>query len=395
MQELKEWQPLDSDEDESSSGSVVPDGSEDDLSEDERQAEPKFKGSFNRLPQTNFSCMSKHDGTSRSENPNAKTIEVLQKMADYYERIQDHWRLTAYRKAVAALSKRKTKLTTAKEAFAIPFIGKRLADKIEEIVWTNRLRRLENTKLEPNDEVFHLFLKIYGVGFAQASKWISQGHRTLNDLLTKADLTRNQKLGIEHFDDFQTRIPRQETDSHGQYVRDTCSNIDAGIQITIGGSYRRGATDSGDVDFIFTKADCSIEILRTIILERLIPRLFQRGYLKVGLATTSKPDGTKWHGAAALPATSVWRRIDFLLVPWEEMGAALIYFTGNDIFNRSIRLLASKKGMRLNQHGLWKDVIRGKDRKRMTQGTLVEGKDEKRIFEILGVPWRPPHHRIC
>ena len=339
--------------------------------------------------------MSKYDGTSRSENPNAKIIEVLQKMADYYERIQDHWRLTAYRKAIAALRKQKTKITTAKEAFTIPFIGKRLADKIEEIVWTNRLRRLENTKLEPNDEVFHLFLKIYGVGFAQASKWISQGHRTLNDLLTKAQLTRNQKLGIEHFDDFQTRIPWQETDSHGQYVRDTCSNIDAGIQITIGGSYRRGANDSGDVDFIITKPDCSIEILRTMILERLIPRLFQRGYLKAGLATTSKQDGTKWHGAAALPGTSVWRRIDFLLVPWEEMGAALIYFTGNDIFNRSIRLLASKKGMRLNQRGLWKDVVRGKNRKRMTQGTLVEGKDEKRIFELLGVPWRPPQHRIC
>ena len=339
--------------------------------------------------------MSKHDGTGKSENPNAKTIEVLQKMADYYERIQDHWRSTAYRKAIAALRKRNTKITTAKEAFAIPFIGKRLADKVEEIVYTNELRRLKSTNLEPNDEVLQLFVKIYGVGFAQATKWINQGHRTLHDLLTKAQLTKNQKLGIEHFDDFQTRIPRQETHYHGQYVRDICSIIDASIQFTIGGSYRRGAADSGDLDFIVTKPDCSIEILRTIILESLIPRLFQTGYLKVGLATTSKQDGTKWHGAAALPATSVWRRIDFLLVPWEELGAALIYFTGNDIFNRSIRLLASKKGMRLNQRGLWKDVIRGKTRERMTQGTLVEGKDEKRIFELLGVPWRPPHHRIC
>ena len=143
--------------------------------------------------------MSKHDGTGKSENPNAKTIEVLQKMADYYERIQDHWRSTAYRKAIAALRKRNTKITTAKEAFAIPFIGKRLADKVEEIVCTNELRRLKSTNLEPNDEVLQLFVKIYGVGFAQATKWINQGHRTLHDLLTKAQLTRNQKLGIEHF----------------------------------------------------------------------------------------------------------------------------------------------------------------------------------------------------
>jgi len=40
------------------------------------------------------------------------------------------------------------------------------------------------------------------------------------------------------------------------------------------------------------------------------------------------------------------------------MGVALLYFTGNDIFNRSMRLLTSKKGMRLNQHTLFKDVMR-------------------------------------
>lgn len=73
----------------------------------------------------------------------------------------------------------------------------------------------------------------------------------------------------------------------------------------------------------------------------------------------------------------------------------MIYFTGNDIFNRSIRLLASKKGMRLNQRGLWRDVIRGPNRERVTQGTLVEGKSEKKFFQILGVPWRSPQHRLC
>ncbi|KAK4697830.1 DNA polymerase IV, partial [Lecanoromycetidae sp. Uapishka_2] len=316
-------------------------------------------------------------------------------MSDYYECHHDHWRPTAYRRAIAALRKQDSKVTSAQEAINIPFIGRRLADKIEEIVWTNRLKRLDNTTSEPNDKVLQLFLKIYGVGFAQATKWIDQGHRSVEDLVTKAQLTKSQKIGIEHFDDFQTRIPRGEMDLHDSYVRETCSKIDPSIQFTIGGSYRRGAADSGDVDFIVTKPDCAIELLRTIMLETIIPLLFKKGYLKVGLATTGKVDGSKWHGAAALPGSTIWRRIDFLLVPWDEIGAALIYFTGNDIFNRSIRLLASKKEMRLNQRGLWKDVIRGEKRKRITQGSLVEGKDEKKIFELLGVPWRPPQHRIC
>lgn len=83
------------------------------------------------------------------------------------------------------------------------------------------------------------------------------------------------------------------------------------------------------------------------------------------------------------------------MVPWAERGAALLYFTGNDIFNRSLRLLASKKGFRLNQSGLYKDVLRGRDRTKFTDGVLVESESEEKIFEILGVPYRPPEHRIC
>ena len=339
--------------------------------------------------------MSKHDGKGKSENPNARTIEILQRMADYYEKTQDHWRFTAYRKAIGALRNQPRKITCAKEAFAIPAIGARLADKVQEIACTDRLRRLENTNWETHDKLLQLFLEIYGVGLKQATKWVDQGYRTIAELVSKAHLTKNQKVGIEHFEDFRSRIPRHEMDRHDQYVRDICRSVDPTLQFTLGGSYRRGATDSGDIDFIVTKPYCDIKLLRTIMLETIIPLLFEKGYLRVGLATTAKEAGSKWHGAAALPGTTVWRRIDFLFVPSNELGAALIYFTGNDIFNRSIRLLASKKGMRLNQHGLWRDVIRGQNRQKITQGSLIEGKDERKIFEHLGVPWRPPHHRIC
>lgn len=128
------------------------------------------------------------------------------------------------------------------------------------------------------------------------------------------------------------------------------------------------------------------------------------GFLVARLASSSKGEGSKWHGCCVLPETEgskdedyrpVWRRIDFLVVPESEMGAALIYFTGNDIFNRSIRLLASKKGMRLNQRGLYRDVMRGPTRVKLTDEELVESRDERRIFEILGIKWREPHERWC
>ena len=57
--------------------------------------------------------------------------------------------------------------------------------------------------------------------------------------------------------------------------------------------------------------------------------------------------------------------------------------------------MASRKGMRLNQRGLYKDVLRGLGRVKMNEGALVEGENERGIFERLGVPWREPSNRIC
>jgi DNA polymerase IV len=349
------------------------------------------------INQLAFQCMDpRASNASTAGNPNARTIQILEDMCKYYDQMQDTWRTLAYRRGVGTLRKQTTKISTKEQAEALPFIGSRLAEKIEEIVLTDRLRKLENTKDDPTDRYLQLFLGVYGAGLTQANKWIQSGYRTLDDLLEKAKLTESQKVGVQHYEDFATRIPRAEVEQHGEYVRNTLHKLDPNFEIYIMGSYRRGAKDSGDIDLIITKKNASLSTMRAIVFGSLVPELFNAGFLKVSLATSHRiAEGTKWHGASCLPSSTIWRRLDLLLVPEDEMGAALIYFTGNDIFNRSMRLLASKKGMRLNQRGLYKDVTRGKNRERLNDGTLVEGKDEKRIFEILGVPWRPPTERIC
>ncbi|KAI9840016.1 MAG: hypothetical protein M1819_000208 [Sarea resinae] len=387
--------PLDSEEEDDASGQTASDNSESEGNAPNPKKRKLNKPSSSTSWQDRFNCMHKHDGTDTSDNPNARTIEILQQMVDYYDRMNDKWRIYAYRKAIAVLRKETVNITTKEEALSLPSVGERLASKIEEIVLTNRLRRLDNVAVDTEDSILQCFLNIYGVGLSQASKWVSQGFRTLTDLQEKADLSTSQKIGIAHYDDFLARIPRSEVEAHGTLVHNLCQSIDPELQVIVMGSYRRGAADSGDIDLIITKPDARVQVVREVMLSRVIPTLFDRGFLKAGLATTHNASGTKWHGASALPGSPVWRRIDFLFVPWDELGAALIYFTGNDLFNRSIRLLARKKGMRLNQRGLWQDVLRSKSGERITQGVLVEGKSEKKIFELLGVPWRPPEHRIC
>ncbi|KAI7475093.1 DNA polymerase beta-like protein [Hortaea werneckii] len=359
----------------------------------------KQRKSKRQSMQDKFQCMQKHTG-DKPGNPNAHTIDILQQMADYYGQIGDEWRIRAYRKAIGTLRNHPVKVWTMEEALALPQIGPRLAEKIEEIAITNRLRRLDNARAEPTDQVLQTFMGVYGAGLAKASEWVAAGYKTLDDLLEKADLTENQRVGIDHYADFHTRIPRTEVEAHGSIVRRALHRIDNKFQVIIGGSYRRGSKDSGDIDCIITRPDTGLAHLRNVVLGQLVPELFKAGFLVASLAMTRRDDGSKWHGASQLPSPQTpnpnpWRRIDLLLVPSDEIGAALIYFTGNDIFNRSLRLLASTKGMRLNQRGLYKDCMRGKGRVKITEGELVEGKDEKKIFAALNVPWRPPEHRIC
>lgn len=414
MQEFKDL-PLDNEDDDLQSttdqielhsdddGERVPSGDE------QKQMRPgtgKKRGSGSKMPfEDRFACNQAGAQDAYQNNPNSRTIEVLQSMANYYERVNDHWRTTGYRKAITTLKRQTVKITTEEDAFKLPHIGRRIAEKIEEIVTTNKLQRLEYAQDEPMDGALQIFLQIYGVGIKQAQQWIAQGYRTLDDVKTKAKLNSSQRVGIEHFDDLNTRIPRREVAALGAVVRKTAAQIDANVELIIGGSYRRGSDSSNDIDFIVTKLGTdSVAQLRPFLNE-LVRVLEKEGFLTARLASFhSGGDGSKWHGCCVLPQTKgindtnyrpVWRRIDFLLVPESEMGGALIYFTGNDIFNRSIRLLASKKGMRLNQRGLYKDVMRGANRTNIAVGELVEGRDEKKIFEILGVKWREPHERWC
>ncbi|KAK7738528.1 hypothetical protein SLS53_006048 [Cytospora paraplurivora] len=385
-------------------------------SEGERQAkfQKKPKKSKSNMAD-NFACSR---GGSKDQSsgggPNAKVIAVLQQMLDYYTRTNDHWRILAYRRGINTLSRQTVRITTKDQAENLPYVGEKLASKIEEIANTDRLQRLEYAQNDPTSQILKLFLGIYGVGMSTADKWIAQGLRTLDDLRNKGQLTPNQRVGLDHYADLNSRIARAEVEALGEYVKQEAARIDKGVELLIGGSYRRGADSSGDIDFIVTKKGTHSSEELNPFLDRLVTNLMKMGFLTAELASHNSygsrhnkdGNGSKWHGCCVLPRIPgssndndqyrpIWRRIDFLLVPESEYGAALIYFTGNDIFNRSIRLLASKKGMRLNQRGLYRDVMRGPGREKKTEGELVEGRREKKIFEILGVKWREPHERWC
>ncbi len=52
------------------------------------------------------------------------------------------------------------------------------------------------------------------------------------------------------------------------------------------------------------------------------------------------------------------RRLDIIVVPYDEYACALMYFTGSAHFNRSMRNLAGKMNMSLSEHSLNEKVVR-------------------------------------
>ena len=92
------------------------------------------------------------------------------------------------------------------------------------------------------------------------------------------------------------------------------------------------------------------------MLEQLVKHLEAEGFLKERLGLSSAaPNKAKemYMGVCKVPKPgALARRIDIKVYPKEQYGFALLYFTGSDYFNRSMRLFADKKGFTLSDNGL-------------------------------------------
>jgi DNA polymerase (family 10) len=80
---------------------------------------------------------------------------------------------------------------------------------------------------------------------------------------------------------------------------------------------------------------------------------------------------------------SIGLQADLRVVEPAAYGAALQYFTGSKEHNVAVRERAVRKGLKLNEYG----VFRVKDNRR------VAGRDEAGVYKAVGLPWIPPELR--
>ncbi|KAJ6578743.1 DNA polymerase lambda [Mycena vulgaris] len=354
-------------------------------------------------PKRGFTCDNKEIHLQRKNGPNefiCKKLEALMELHKAKPGAEDRWRAFTYSKALRALRNYHKRITSISEARRIRGIGNKTALKIMEIIETGDLRRIgyENTV---DVQVRKIFQGIYGVGQATAFMWYAAGCRSLDDLRAGkggVTLTDAQKIGIQFYDDINDRMPREEAKALFELIKPIALSIDPKLEIQIMGSYRRGKADCGDIDIMITRRPDDGKT-HAGILHYLLKELHERKIITEDLALPENPfdEEAIYRGLCHLPKFgSRRRRIDFLTIPYTSRGAALLYYTGDDIFNRAMRLKANKLGYSLNQKGLFAGVVRDPRNRtiKLNTGNLVASETEEEIFKILSVPFQQPHERV-
>lgn len=313
---------------------------------------------------------------------NVTIASQLEQLANAYLHSGEKWRAFAYRKAAASVKGCAHPITSAKQARSLPNVGASVAEKIGELIEEQgKLRLLDMMQSDEKTKTLLLFGGIYGVGPATAKRWYDMGYRSLDELQTAAAklLSPFQMIGLQHYHDLQSRIPRDEVWRIATLVAHAFYAIDSGFKIEVCGSYRRGAKDCGDIDILVTHADTKMHARS---LARVVSQLYHQGVLTDHLQSLGQ-NMSMYKGICREAPNAPHRRIDILTVDLHEWPFALLYFTGPNDFNRAMRQHAKQQGYQLSSHALVK----------IDDFSFINLAEEGAIFEHLRLPYQMPCER--
>eukprot|EP01130_Rhizamoeba_saxonica_P005686 TRINITY_DN2258_c0_g1_i1.p1 TRINITY_DN2258_c0_g1~~TRINITY_DN2258_c0_g1_i1.p1 ORF type:complete len:349 (+),score=76.96 TRINITY_DN2258_c0_g1_i1:213-1259(+) len=324
------------------------------------------------------------------QNHNKFLTDLLSELGNIEKNKGDRIRFQAYNKAVAVLKSHPVRITSGDEAKKLHGIGKKIGAKIQEIIDTGHLGRLER---ELNDEIvvaLNEISQVSGIGPQMAHKLIHEyGIRSIEELKARDDiaLTHHQQIGLQYFDEMQERIPRPEVKALFHRLRDVAKSIDSKIIVKCCGSYRRGLENSGDIDLLMTHPLFTLEQKQKgntyDLLKRMVTKLHELKFLVEDISNGEY----KYMGLCQLDKDHKFRHIDIKLFPLESFFTGLCHFTGSGEHNRQLRALALSKGMKLSEYGLYPVGETG------VEGRTLAITCEKDIFDILGIDYLPPSMR--
>lgn len=316
--------------------------------------------------------------SSKSQMPyNNEFIKILGEMEVIMTRRGEPFRARAYHKASETIMSCDFDITSTSQLVGKQNIGETIMTKLNEYVSTGTLNIIEKHRNDP----LTILTKVFGIGPKKAKDLIQEGIDTIDKLrLHKDDLTSAQKIGLEFFNDIEKPIPRQEIDAFKVRFSDIFfKNTPVGSEFEIVGSYRRGKSESGDIDIIVTNKtnDKTMfgSLIDALVKYKLITHILSKGQTKS--LTLAKLDGNPH------------RRIDLMYSPPTEYAFATLYFTGSKSFNTVQRQRALDNGFTLNEHCLCK-MVDGKKGVKVVEDFFTE----QDIFKFLRMQYKEPNERI-
>jgi NAD-dependent DNA ligase len=304
---------------------------------------------------------------------NEKFIELMEKLADIMLKQGEAFRARAYQKAQETIMAYPDDITSPSALKGKPGIGPTIMEKLNEYVQTGTLKILEREKNNP----VNILAEVYGIGPKKAKELVDGGITTIAQLRENQQLLNDvQRVGLKYYEDILKRIPRSEIEEYKLKFEKAMPQV-ADAKMEIVGSYRRGASASGDIDVIITSSSPQVFInfVDNLLKEKIILNVLSRG-------------PTKCLVVAKIPSSDAARRVDFLYTNPEEFPFAILYFTGSKIFNTVMRHVALEKGYTMNEHGLY--VMEAKKKGDKVKHTFTSEAD---IFDFLGLVYKSPTER--
>ncbi|KAL5723590.1 DNA-directed DNA polymerase [Ranunculus cassubicifolius] len=327
---------------------------------------------------------------------NKNITDIFGKLINIYRALGEDRRSFSYYKAIPVIEKLPFKIESVDQVKDLPTIGKSMQDHIHEIVTTGKLSKLEHFENDEKVKAISLFGEVWGVGPATAQKLYEKGHRSLDDLKNEDSLTKSQMLGLKYFEDIKTRIPRHEVQDMERLLQKAGEDLLPGVEILCGGSFRRGKATCGDLDIIITHPDGKSH---KGFLTRFVKHLKDIKFLREDLIfSTHSEEGTDsgvdtYFGLCTYPGQELRHRIDFKVYPRSIYAFGLIAWTGNDVLNRRLRIIADSKGYRLDDTGLFLATQSSGGKRGSKSSISLSFKTEKEVFDFLGFPYLEPQER--
>ena len=303
-------------------------------------------------------------------------IKTLEKIALYMElQAENPFKVSAFRKAAAALESDERSISEIGDITAIKGIGKGTAAVILELMETGESSVLKELEAVVPKGLIPL-MKLPGLGGkklaklyqelnivdAQSLKVACQTGK-VRELSGFAAKTEEKILNeLENFGSRAERLPIWQLEPVVLEINELLSSLPEVQKFSVAGSFRRVAETSKDVDFII--ATEYVETVREAILTRLaISETIAAGDTKVSVILDREEQVS----------------VDFRMVKLEEYATALHHFTGSKDHNVRMRQLAKSMGKKISEYGVEQE-----------DGTVETFESEEAFFAHFNLPFIPP-----